>query len=572
MALSTARPLLSASLIVKDEEVMLPRCLAALEGVVDEVVVYDTGSTDRTVEIAEAAGAVVHRGEWRDDFAWARNEALARCSGRWVVYVDADEELRVDDVAAFRRELARTDAEAFTVRIDNVEDHGGSITFTHDPVRLFRRARFTFEGRIHEHVVRRGASRFSAGANPALSILHHGYRPDVVVAKNKVQRNADLAEAAWQASPDDVLARIELARSLASTDRHEETLSHLRALREHGGDARHTALHLGIKLLLRTGELDEALAWAEELRRSAGHTVQSAKHHGEVLVKLGRLEEAVEVLQEAPEHGEDAGVHGTHETGAAAAVLRARVLHTLGRDDEAADLLVAVAATAPVSAWPLMLELLDGRGELGRAIGPFFDGLDQLGDDRARGVLAELSKVAVERVDAFFTLLAGEPDGLSFALAFVLANAQRFPLDRAVRWSSAARAAGLVDSCPLLRQADAATSNPLERMMAAATIAGAFDDARGARAIERIGQVLDDDEVTDALYVVSELAPQTLADLVAGYVTSQRKALVLANALTALGAKEEAAVVLTHALESCPPDPFNLDAITDTLVALGAPA
>ncbi len=138
---------------------MLPRCLAALEGVVDEIIVLDTGSSDRTIEIAEAAGAIVHRGEWYDDFARSRNEALSHCSGRWVLSVDADEVVEVADVTAFRRQLARSTNDALTVRVKNVEDHGGSIQFTHDPVRVFRRTRFAWEGRIHERVVARGKGR-----------------------------------------------------------------------------------------------------------------------------------------------------------------------------------------------------------------------------------------------------------------------------------------------------------------------------------------------------------------------------------------------------------------------------
>src|SRR4029453_16586622 len=97
-------PLLSACLIVKDEEDSLGACLASLVGVADEIVVYDTGSTGGTVEVARAAGATVVEGEWHDDFGRARNAALEHCTGTWILHVDADETVAAEP-DALRREL-----------------------------------------------------------------------------------------------------------------------------------------------------------------------------------------------------------------------------------------------------------------------------------------------------------------------------------------------------------------------------------------------------------------------------------------------------------------------------------
>src|SRR4051794_30917732 len=122
-AVPTRAPLLSACLIVKDEEDLLPECLASLAGAVDEIVVYDTGSADRTIEIAEAAGAVVLRGYWDDDFSRARNAALDACTGRWILHVDADERL-VGDGPALRRRLANASGGELNLPIDNAAPAG----------------------------------------------------------------------------------------------------------------------------------------------------------------------------------------------------------------------------------------------------------------------------------------------------------------------------------------------------------------------------------------------------------------------------------------------------------------
>jgi GT2 family glycosyltransferase len=95
----------SACLITKDEEANIATCLASLDGFADEIVIYDTGSTDATVSIARDLGATVIEGYWDDDFSRARNAALEHCSGEWIAWLDADETLVCDDVAGLLRLL-----------------------------------------------------------------------------------------------------------------------------------------------------------------------------------------------------------------------------------------------------------------------------------------------------------------------------------------------------------------------------------------------------------------------------------------------------------------------------------
>jgi GT2 family glycosyltransferase len=85
------RPKVSLTMIVRNEEANLPKCLASAEGLFDEIVVVDTGSTDRTKEIARSFGARVFDFVWVDDFAAARNAALARATGNYAFWLDADD-------------------------------------------------------------------------------------------------------------------------------------------------------------------------------------------------------------------------------------------------------------------------------------------------------------------------------------------------------------------------------------------------------------------------------------------------------------------------------------------------
>src|SRR5277367_3015111 len=89
---------ISLCMIVKNEERFLAECLDSVKDCVDEINIVDTGSTDRTVEIARSYGANIIFREWRSDFAWARNEALAMATHRWTLILDADEELERESV------------------------------------------------------------------------------------------------------------------------------------------------------------------------------------------------------------------------------------------------------------------------------------------------------------------------------------------------------------------------------------------------------------------------------------------------------------------------------------------
>jgi hypothetical protein len=141
-------PLLSAALIVRDEEAVLGACLGSLRGLVDEIVVVDTGSTDRSPSIAVDHGARVVHHRWTDDFAEARNVSLDHATGRWVLYIDADERIVDCDHDAVRRRLNRASEAAFRVWLRPERDstpYREYRLWRHDP-------RIRFEGVIHERV------------------------------------------------------------------------------------------------------------------------------------------------------------------------------------------------------------------------------------------------------------------------------------------------------------------------------------------------------------------------------------------------------------------------------------
>ena len=88
---------LSLCMITKNEEQFLADCLNSVKNIVDEIILVDTGSSDKTVEIAKSFEAKIHFFEWCDDFAAARNESLKYATKEWILILDADEIISKSD-------------------------------------------------------------------------------------------------------------------------------------------------------------------------------------------------------------------------------------------------------------------------------------------------------------------------------------------------------------------------------------------------------------------------------------------------------------------------------------------
>ena len=105
LAESLSRPRLSVAMIVRDEQDVLAESIESVRKIADEIVVLDTGSTDRTPELAAQLGATVHRTPWENDFSAARNHCLRFVNGNWVLWLDAGERIPPQHAAELRRFL-----------------------------------------------------------------------------------------------------------------------------------------------------------------------------------------------------------------------------------------------------------------------------------------------------------------------------------------------------------------------------------------------------------------------------------------------------------------------------------
>ncbi len=184
-------PLLSAVMIVKDERENLRTSIPAALELADEVVVYDTGSTDGSQQVAQELGARVVQGYWDDDFGRARTAATQAANGRWYLAVDADEVV-VADREALRSLLEGSREPSYQVSIRNSAEDGetGSI---HRVTRVVP-AGSTWVGRVHERPTGRGGQTLVGSLLPSevIELEHSGYA-DPLLGREKGLRNAELA-------------------------------------------------------------------------------------------------------------------------------------------------------------------------------------------------------------------------------------------------------------------------------------------------------------------------------------------------------------------------------------------
>ncbi|MFC4100285.1 tetratricopeptide repeat protein [Paenibacillus xanthanilyticus] len=215
-------------MIVRDEELRLPACLSSVRALVDEIIIVDTGSLDHTVRIALGYGARVVHVPWENDFARARNRALALASKPWILCLDADERLAPEQADCLKALTSRTDVHGYTIQIRSfIGDDPGGESMTDEACRLFRNdPRIRFDRPIHEQTLTSILPLPDARVlRSPLLVLHEGYLNPVLREKNKTQRNMAIIREALPKAPEDPELRYAYAVELYQQRQYADALS-----------------------------------------------------------------------------------------------------------------------------------------------------------------------------------------------------------------------------------------------------------------------------------------------------------------------------------------------------------
>ena len=293
---------LSLCMIVKNEERHLAKCLKSVRDIVNEMIVVDTGSTDKTVDIARVFGAKVFEFSWTGDFSAARNFSLLQATGDWILVLDADEVISPSDFVELQALIHKPSSSlaAYLIMTRNYIDNSGIIGWTPNvgqfpeeagsgwiasaKVRLFKRRNDVFFSNPVHELVEDSLQKANIPILKSNIIIHHYGKLDTERELIKSEEYYLLGKMKYESDPTNVKYVYELAKQAQELKRYEE------------------AVQLWLELLSLLMENPE----------SSGYKTIAAISYGEPLpeiyiqlasayVMLGRFEEALEVAGKAME-------------------------------------------------------------------------------------------------------------------------------------------------------------------------------------------------------------------------------------------------------------------------------
>jgi Flp pilus assembly protein TadD len=307
------RHYVSCCILARDEEELIDGAIESVRDLADEVIVVDTGSTDRTVCFAKNRGARVYRVRWNEDFSEARNVAIAKARYPWILVLDADESLAPLDRSRLTQVLSRHPGSAFALEqrtytecssaygvmpVRGSRDHGAPHYFSSEQVRIFpNNGTVQYRGRVHESTV----GSLAAAGMPVVRtdfVIHHYGR---VSASNRLHRkcSAYLAESGGviDVQASDARFIYELSAILFEAGELDEAILHAaRGLSLEPGNWEF--LNVQGMALLGKGNIGDAERCFRRALEASGSNPDLCNNLGVALVEQKREREAVRFFEE----------------------------------------------------------------------------------------------------------------------------------------------------------------------------------------------------------------------------------------------------------------------------------
>jgi tetratricopeptide (TPR) repeat protein len=360
------KPNLSVCMIVRDEEKVLTRCLKSVQPVADELIVVDTGSTDRTISVAKDFGANIFHFEWCDDFSAARNESLRHATGDWILQIDADEALVAKSIPHLKRCIGKSSVLSYIVRCDNGPgcDALRYGWFT----RLFRNhPRLRYERSYHEQVSDSVEDllaldpRWQKRQEPRVVIRHYGY--DRHLMRKKHERGLRIMQSYLETNPNDYFILNRLGAACCTLERYAEAETYLKKALKINPNWAETHYTLGLTLH-KQNQFDSAIEYYKKALACDPGLAEAYLNLGAIYVGQGMSEDGIVVLKKALARDPDL---------ASAHIHLGLAYQNLGMPDESiAELKKAIAINPDVSeAFLILGKAYHMKGMLNKAIGHY---------------------------------------------------------------------------------------------------------------------------------------------------------------------------------------------------------
>lgn len=496
---------LSAVMIVKDEEEVLDECLSALAPFVDEIVVYDTGSTDRTVEIARTHGVVLVEGFWNDHFGDARNRALEHATGDWVLQIDADEVI-TGDAGALRRQLNTEVHDQVSVTILSTSYEGATSGLETQPARFFRRGSYRWTGALHEYPapVAGAVTTGMSSLHAPVRLIHSGYQPERTASRNKPLRNLALSTKELESTAKSDPARATLlsnqARTLMWAGQVDEALEVFEELRTTPGNPTSIVIagRAALEALLAREQAEAVEPWLEVLATNGEAPGNIAFYRARRLLLLGDPRGALEAVEAVARDGGGTDVWGTPFDATRIDVIGAAARIGAGDSAGATELLLGLLRTTPDAVpFDLLVRAVSSAGRpltVAAEVAP-----DSFLERSLRDAAAQHPLVALLWFEAFVQCRPTDPRPIVAGNVFAARAGWRI----ALAWASRAAEAGLSGETALHTLAARDTAPLVDRCVAYALLSEGFGLPGAGEAFESLTESLPPE-------LVEELVPQLI--------------------------------------------------------------
>lgn len=294
-------PSITLCLIVKDEEQFVETCIGSARGISDEVVVVDTGSTDRTLTIVSDLADTVEELPFDGDFSAARNRALDLCRGDWVVFLDADEVLEPDQADKLAEEIRAAAEGVLALCVQRFNFFANGQFYSGRQVRAMRRAEgLRYERRINESV-KGSIARLGGRIHDVPVYLNHfGHTRSVTQRNQKALRYLEFMDHQLADQPGDAVVMGYKALILRTLGRFEEALDWMRKSLDQ--DPAHPVVQSFAGHVLRaTGRLDDARAAFEQATALAPNDASAWNMVGVLCLSQGDPDRAESLFRHALE-------------------------------------------------------------------------------------------------------------------------------------------------------------------------------------------------------------------------------------------------------------------------------
>ncbi len=306
---------LSLCMITKNEEKNLKQCLESAKPFIDEIVIVDTGSTDKTKEIAEQFASKIFDFKWCDDFAKARNESISKATKEWIIYIDADEVIDPEDWQKIRRLTDSNEADAYILYQRNYtndkavfdwrpndcyKECKGDGFFVSPIIRLFRNNKnYSFSYKVHEAVDKSILENKGRIRDCQIPVHHYGYLKAQDIISAKRDKYLELGLKQIEETPANPRPYYEVAMIYKNTGQYDKAEKYFKKTSELNPNYKLVYTNLG-DIYAKQGKLKEAI---ESYKESIKHRKNENAYLnlGMLLFNLKNCKDAVRLIEKALE-------------------------------------------------------------------------------------------------------------------------------------------------------------------------------------------------------------------------------------------------------------------------------